>query len=81
MNRYITNLKYDCSVSQCPLARRSFVSPQSEQRVFGGCSEAPSRQGKMSSFYWLSRLTVGGTWGHHLFELTCQRAHRAQDWS
>lgn len=81
MNRYITNLKYDCSVSQCPPARWCFASLKSEQRVFGGCSEAPSHQGKMTSFYWLSRLTVGGTWGRLPSELACQGARWAQDWS
>lgn len=50
INRYIPNLKYDCSVSQCPLVQWCAASLKGEQRVSGGGSQAQSHQGKMS-FY------------------------------
>lgn len=73
VNRCITNLTCDCSVSQYPLVL-SDEALTSDQTVSGGCSVAPAHQGMLSS-YWLSSMAVGGTWGVRLSE-----SRQAQNW-
>lgn len=60
--KLLTDLKYNCSESHY-----LHVSPMSDLRVSEECSAPLTHQGKQS-FWWMSSLSVGVSWGHCLSE-------------